>query len=288
MQERRPSQTASFVALARALAHDGFTTVPGFVDPFARRLLSPGWASAHRLISRGMRRADRTRRDRGVAQLDVIPMRVAAIDAELRAAVAAGCRQVVILGAGLDTRAFRLTALADVAVFEVDHPATQAYKRRKSASLRPLARSISFVSVDFERRSLMTRLNEAGFRSGEPTAWVWEGVVMYLSDEALHQTLEDAARCSAPGSVLLVHYHEPRPRSGREHRIRQLVLSVWREPQIGDRAPEVMRDAVSRAGFDVVSDTRPSEWARRLGATSPSGETAAITHLLVARMAKPV
>jgi methyltransferase (TIGR00027 family) len=284
MRAQRPSQTASFVALARSLAHDGFTSLPRFDDPYALALLSPRWRSAHRLLTRWLRRAGPERRDRAIAQLDVIPLRVAAIDAEVRAAVAGGARQLVILGAGLDTRSFRMPELADVAVFEVDHPATQAYKRRRSAPLPRRARSLTFVPVDFERDSLAAALGAAGLQAGERTAWIWEGVVMYLTDGALGSTLDAIARSSAPASTLLVHYHEPSaPVANGQHGVRRMLLTFWREPQIGLRSAQTMDSWVRRAGFDVVSDTRPPDWARRLGAQAPAGHTAAITRLLVAR-----
>jgi methyltransferase (TIGR00027 family) len=284
MRKRRPSQTASFVALARALAQDGFTTLPAFDDPYALALLSPRWRSAHRLLSAWMRRATPDQRERAIAQLDVIPLRAAAIDAALRAALAEGIGQLVILGAGLDTRAFRMAELGGVAVFEVDHPATQAYKRRRSRSLRSLAKSLTFVPIDFERATLAAALPAAGFRPEERTAWIWEGVVMYLSDEALGRTLDDIARLSAPASTLIVHYHEQKaPAANGEHRVRRVLLALWREPQIGLRLREAMHAQMRRVGFEVVSDTRPREWADRLGARPPSGHTAAISHLLVAR-----
>jgi methyltransferase (TIGR00027 family) len=244
-------------------------------------LLSPGWRATLEAITRWMRRADRSRRDRAIAQLDVIPMRVAVIDAEVERAIAAGCRQLVILGAGLDTRAFRMASLAEVDVYEVDHPATQAYKKRKTSALPRTAKSLAFVPVDFERLALRTALIAAGHRDGEPTAWLWEGVVMYLSDQALHATLADVAASSAPASTLIVHYHEPA--RSRPQLVRRVLLALWREPHIGPRTAEQMKSAASRAGFDVESDTRPTDWARAMGTLAPEGETARITRLLVAR-----
>jgi methyltransferase (TIGR00027 family) len=279
MREEKPSQTASFVALARALADDGITSIPGFSDPVARRLLSRGWSVAYRVLGRAL--GSPRRRERAIARLDVIPLRVVAIDAEVQAALERGCRQLVILGAGLDSRAYRMAALRDVAVFEVDHPATQAWKRQKAPP--PVARSLAFVPVDFEKDSLAERLRASGFRADEPTVWVWEGVVMYLTDAALESTLGDVGRLSAPGSALLVHYHEPYEVTGaREEHSLRLLLAFWREPQIGRRTPEVMHQAVRRAGFEVASDTRPSDWASRARSLVPTGLTAAVTHLLVA------
>jgi methyltransferase (TIGR00027 family) len=284
MRQGRPSQTASVVALARALAHDGWTTVPGFVDPFARDLLSPGWAFVYRLLSRRIERARPTERDKIIRRLDIVPLRVAAVDAALKSAVASGCRQVVLLGAGFDTRAFRLACLAETTVYEVDHPATQAHKRRKVLPLRSVAKSVVFVAVDFEQGSVPARMSASGFRSSEPTAWVWEGVVMYLTDEAVRRTLGEIARCSPPGSILIVNYHEPHSAlDGGEGFLRRVLLPLWGEPQIGQRMPEAMQAEVRAAGFEVVSDTRPSEWARALGAKDPAGPFATVMRLLVAR-----
>src|SRR5258708_35720157 len=115
MRQRWPSQTASFVALARALAHDGWTTVPGFVDPFARDLLSPGWAFVYRHLSRRIETARPAERDKIIRSLDVVPLRVAAVDAALQSAVASGCRQGVLPGASFDTRAIRLAYVCTAA-----------------------------------------------------------------------------------------------------------------------------------------------------------------------------
>jgi methyltransferase (TIGR00027 family) len=286
MRERRPSQTALLVALMRALADEGFTSAAGFSDPFAARLLSPGWSAARALLARALRRTGPARRDRAIAQLDVMPLRVLAIDAELEKAVAAGCHQLVLLGAGLDTRAYRMRSLAGVTVYEVDHPATQGYKRREASALHALAKSLVFVATNFEVDSLRPSLAAAGHRPDELTVWVWEGVVMYLSDEALRATLKDVAACSAAGSTLIAHYHTPRSvtvERRREQWVRRRVLSLWHEPQIGERDPETMHEAVRRAGFEVTSDTGTSEWATAFGARSPQGETASVSRLLVAR-----
>jgi methyltransferase (TIGR00027 family) len=286
MHEKQPSQTASFVALWRALAHRGFTSAPGFTDPVVGALLSPGWALLDRLLAAQLARSTPEQRARSSARSDAIALRVLAIDAELKRAVAAGAKQLVILGAGLDTRAFRLPLLAEVAVFEVDHPATQAYKQRKALALSVQAKSLSFVSVDFERDALGPRLAAAGHRKDEPTVWVWEGVVMYLGDAALRTTLDDLAAASAATSTLLIHYHEQVPereRSSLENRSRELLLSLWREPQIGLRAPATVHAEVGRVGFAVERDTGSADWAAELGGRPPVGQAARVGRLLVAQ-----
>jgi methyltransferase (TIGR00027 family) len=281
VRARLPSQTAALVAFARALAHEGMTSAQGFSDPAARALLPFGWRLFFRLALRGMLRAAPARRARAIAQLDVVPLRVLALDAGLRQAIASGCRQLVILGAGLDTRAFRLDLLSEVDVFEVDHPATQAYKRRTSASLPRRAHSLTFVANDFERDSLRAALRAAGHRADRPTVWLWEGVVMYLTDAAFQTSLSAIAAASAPGSVLLLQYHEPE--GSARGRVNRALLALWGEQQIGQRPPEAVHQAVRRVGFEVTSDTQPVAWAQQFGASPPAGATARITHLLVAR-----
>jgi methyltransferase (TIGR00027 family) len=284
MHERRPSQTASMVATARALANDGLTQVPGFRDPYARTMLPPAWASAYHLFTRWAHRAPPERVAKAIEQIDIIPLRVSKVDAELTEAIEGGCRQLVLLGAGLDTRAFRMPSLADVPVYEVDHPATQAYKQRKASSLSPVARSVTFVPVDFESGSLAESLSRTGFRSDQPAVWVWEGVIMYLTEEAVRSTLADVARCSAPGSVLVANYHTPHSKPiDVEHRVRRVLLSLWREPQLGQRTSQAMHDMLRRAGFDLVSDSEPSEWAQRLGAKPTVGQATRVMRIFVAR-----
>ena len=93
----------------------------------------------------------------------------------------AGAPQVVILGAGLDGRAWRMPELRDVTVFEVDHPDSQREKAARAAALLRVAREVRFVPVDFTRDRLDEPLAAAGHDPARPTTWIWEGVVMYLT-----------------------------------------------------------------------------------------------------------
>ena len=132
--------------------------------------------------------------------------RTVAIDDAVRAAAAP---QVVILGAGLDGRAWRMPELRDAVVFEVDHPDSQREKRARVAALQPVARDIRFVPVDFTRDRLDDALAAAGHDATRPTTWIWEGVVMYLELADIEATLSVIARRSAPRSRLIVLYLRP-------------------------------------------------------------------------------
>ena len=107
---------------------------------------------------------------------------------------------------------------------------------------------------------------------------------MYLTDEAVRGTLSDVARCSAPGSILIANYHTPHSRPvDVEHRIRRVLLSLWREPQLGQRTSPVMHDMLRHAGFEIVSDSEPPEWAQRLGAKPTVGQATRVMRIFVAR-----
>lgn len=120
-----------------------------------------------------------------------------------------GVRQALILGAGLDTFALR-NLYSDLRVFEVDHPATQFWKRELlDAAKLPIPDSLSFVPVDFERQSLRQQLVQAGFDFTIPTATIWLGVVPYLTLEAFAATARVLGRLPA-GSSLVFDYSLPR------------------------------------------------------------------------------
>jgi methyltransferase (TIGR00027 family) len=262
MKAGRASQTASLVAFLRALAHLGFSSVPGFQDPTARHLLAPPWSFFLRLAERRRQRAASPTRQSASLGVDQLALRTVLIDAYLREALARGIRQVVILGAGLDGRAYRLQELAGSAVFEVDHPATQTFKKARLGALTPASERLHFVTVDFEKDSLDVALHQAGHRSDEPTFFIWEGVVMYLTDGAVRSTLEKVSARAAPGSGIVVNYATPGARSP----MMNLVFGLWSEPMIGERPPDAMKALLEEAGFEAVEDSGIQEWAQRFNA----------------------
>src|SRR6185436_5720056 len=208
MKPDRPSRTAHFVALGRALADAGLSHVPEFHDATARVFLNEKGRRSLAKTERALREKPtgfQVEMARGMANM--IALRTAAIDAAVRDAIAVGARQLVILGAGYDGRSWRMSELAGVKVFEVDHPATQGDKRSRLAELPQPVGSVSFVPMNFERESLDAVLESAGHDRTSPTCWIWEGVVMYLTRDAMRATLAGIAGRCAPGSTLIVNYH---------------------------------------------------------------------------------
>ena len=161
--------------------------------------------------------------------------------------------------AGLDARAQRLPALEGRVVFEVDHPATQRYKRAKMGEHAGLR----YVAVDFELDDRGEQLAAAGFDVGRTTVWVWEGVTMYLEPAAVDATLAQLRELSAPGSRVLASYMVPNSVPfgvvGSE-----LVRHAFDAMGEGLRSGFERRDMnhlLVRHGFAVLTDTNSVDWA---------------------------
>ena len=117
-----------------------------------------------------------------------------------------GARQVVILGAGFDTRALRMgDVLASVHLFEVDHPATSRQKQARLVRLGAPPANLSFIALDFESDELLSALEPHGYRRDLRTVFIWEGVSMFVSEAAATSTLHLVA-CAAPGSAVVFDY----------------------------------------------------------------------------------
>ena len=280
MRAERPSRTAHLVALGRALADAGLSHVPGFRDPTARVLLSE---QGRRSLAKTEHAAREGKRGFGLemarVMADLIALRTAAIDAAVRDAIAGGATQVVILGAGYDGRAWRMPELAGVRVFEVDRPATQGDKRARLSELPPAAGVVRFVPIDFERESLGAVLERAGHDRSSPTCWIWEGVVMYLTRDAMRATLADVAGRSAPGSTLIVNYHTAHRRF-----LGRLMFRLIGEPQISDWTAEEMAADLRSAGFAVREDSGMADWNDRFAHGQARVERGPYMRIAIARM----
>lgn len=196
------SKTAAYVALYRALETHERRRPPLFRDPYALRFLP----RLYRLLVRAarlplLRRALLRYADKRApgARTSVLA-RTLFIDDQVRAALARGVRQVVLLGAGFDCRAHRLPELAHAQVYEVDRAPTQALKRRQVPTS-----SVRYVAVDFLKDDTFARLAEAGWKKHQPSLFVWEGVTNYLREDAVRRVLQALSE-TAPGTTLVFTY----------------------------------------------------------------------------------
>ncbi len=210
MKPNEPSRTAMMIARQRA-AHQLLDHGSVLYDPFAMKILHEDekdvlqFASAHPLA--------------GIGRLFTAARSRIAEDA-LSKAVERGVRQIVILGAGLDTFALRNPHSApEIRIYEVDHPATQAWKGQRLAEAQiALPPWLILVPVDFERDDLGEMLVAAGFQQDSPAFFTWLGVVPYLTQDAIGRTLD--CMSSIQASEVVFDYMEPPEASSEE--LRQL------------------------------------------------------------------
>lgn len=261
MKAGQASRTAVMVCQGRAWAHAA-GNCPRFSDPTALELL-PDEAAADvratlegRVLLNPRRRFTRTHLIRnGLVQA----ARTVAIDDAVRGKSA---RQLVILGAGLDGRAWRMPELAETTVFEVDHPDTQCAKREALGERALCAKEVRFAAVDFTRDDLAERLKAAGHDAALPTTWIWEGVVMYLTPEQVEATLSVIRERSAAGSRLVVVYHRP----ALVLKLVNLFVSRLGEPFRSTYAQDAMRALLARYGFRVTEDRSAAQVGASLSA----------------------
>jgi methyltransferase (TIGR00027 family) len=259
MHPQEPSRTALLIARQRA-AHQLIDHGAILNDPFALKILREDektvlqFANAHPLASLGrLFTAARSR----IAE-----------DA-LSVAIERGLQQVVILGAGLDTFALRNPHREpDLHVYEVDHPATQMWKReRLSAAGIALPSSLTFVPVDFEREDLGESLVTAGFEPSAPAFFTWLGVVPYLTEAAIGRTLDYIA--SVRNSEVVFDYMQPpdafsdelkEMEMAREERLKQLG-----EPTPTRFEPAGMAAMLRAHGLGAIEDIGYQKIAARFG-----------------------
>jgi methyltransferase (TIGR00027 family) len=212
MIDREPSRTAILTAAARALGSREPDTSVRNPDWVADRLIGPADLAliADHPISRALDQEFQAALNDpdvfGFVWLMLVRTRF--IDEVMERAVRNGATQLVILGAGFDTRAHRFTELLqDVAVIEIDYGATQEYKRRRvEAALGGAPDNVVYAPIDFARERLGEVLRRAGFDRDRKTYYICEGVSMYVPEEGMKETLRAIAAESAPGSTLLLEY----------------------------------------------------------------------------------
>ena len=271
------------MALARAV-HQLYDHPRVLDDPVALRIIGANGAAEIR--------ACRARFDLRLARylraFVVVRSRIA--EDALAAAVARGVHQYVILGAGLDTFAYRNPyPAAMLRVFEVDHPATQAWKQRSlSAAAIPIPESLTFVPIDFETETLAVRLVEAGFRTDTPAAFSWLGVTVYLSRDAVMDTLRYVAAGLPRGSGIVFDYAVRLATVSFFRRLTARVLmrrvAAAGEPWKTFFHPRTLARELEALGFAHLEDLGPDELTARFFEGRADGlEVGRLGHVMSAR-----
>ena len=275
MNERQPSRTALGAAGYRA-AHQQLEGGKVFSDPLARTILGDG---ADAIIA-GLSADPAQQRTR-----IFMAARSRFAEDSLGAAVSRGVRQAVVLGAGFDTFALR-NPYSDLGlrVFEVDHAATQAWKRRRLSEVGlAIPASLTFAAIDFETDDLGRGLRDAGFDPDRPAFFIWLGVVPYLGRAAIAATLRYIA--SVPKSEVVFDYSEPPENYPPEWRATIVELGALTaaigEPWLSHFDPDEIAQELRGYGFGDLEDVGMSEAAvRYLGAPAGGPDAGAGPHMI--------
>jgi methyltransferase (TIGR00027 family) len=180
------------------------------------------------------------------------------IDDVVSQALRDGIHQVVILGAGFDCRVYRLSDIRSAAVFEVDHPATVAAKLSRLRSLvAKCPADVRFVEIDFDRQNLAETLHRAGFDSGQPAIFVWEGVTNYLTASGVDAVLRYVAGCAGGSRMVFTYvHHGALDGSGRFPDAAKIMSNVaalgepWTFGLIPEELPSYLRERGLRLNRD--------------------------------------
>ncbi len=258
MTERNPSQTAFGAAALRA-AHQLIDAEPKILeDPVILRLLDASFLEGIRAHPERLA----TPHSRALRTHILVRSRFA--EERLAAAVERGVRQYVLLGAGLDTFAYRQPAWAgELRIFEVDQPASQEEKRaRLEAAGIPAPANLTYLAVDFERDELLPALQRGGFDPHQAAFFSWLGVIVYLRRAAVESVFRAVASLPRSSEIVFTFGSQGRGQSAGATRARAAALG---EPWLSHFTPEAIEQMLRGMGFTEVSFLTPDEiWRRYL------------------------
>lgn len=277
MMKYLASSTAERVTFVRACESRRHESERVCYDPLAEELLGPKYKMyyGNRLMLQILGMKARLYR---IGLFEFIVARTRYIDDCVQRCISEGVEQVVVLGAGFDSRAYRIEGLKRIKVFEVDHPATQRVKvSRIHGILGTLPENVVYVAVNFDKESLGERLLKTHYDTQLKTLFIWEGVTYYLAAEAVDATLAFVARNSGAGSGIVFDYIAPEIVDGADLPLSVLKMmrkfTQYTEPlKFGIRdafleeylaargfhlEEKVSRDQLKRAYFHGMNRSRP-------------------------------
>ena len=270
-----------------------------FHDPYARGIYPGGFVQ--QMLGTGLTRWLYTLL--GPGNLEMLLERTRWLDDEVKT-YAAEAKNLIILGAGYDTRGYRLDLPPELAVWEVDQPAVQkqklarmeAFASKDSTVAERMNHSVHYVPVDFNADDLSERLRSAeGFEEGQLSVVTLEGVTQYIPKESTFDTLRKLRSLVAPGSVVLVSYVDQNVRDnptavGPARSIKSLVNLAGKvgEPWISMWAEEAFRQDLDAIGYEVLSNTTCKDyndsWLAPLGRSMKPEEITSAERFVVARV----
>jgi methyltransferase (TIGR00027 family) len=259
------SRTALGAAICRLIEQYQPEKTRLFYDPVAKELVGGSVRILMKFAS--MRNFTMKQTDavaKGIYGVQICRTRY--IDDVVQAAISQGIKQLVILGAGYDTRPYRLPEMESVKVFEVDLPAVQDDKKKKLQKyLGRLPEHVTFIPIDFDTQTLETVFTGTAFDPSMPAIFIWEGVTQYISEEAVRQTLAFVGK-SAPGSIIVFTYvlksiierHSDIP--GANH---MMDVVARQSPWVFGLEPSGIQDFLKPYGLTVIAEVGNSDYQEK-------------------------
>ena len=270
MKESKPSRTAKAVAFIRAAESYLPENKRMFTDPFAKRFLNPFLrllAEGHRLP--GLRNLCNSLLEHsagipGIA--NTISCRTITIDNALRDALHSGCSQIVNLGAGYDSRAYRIPGAEKTIFFEIDQPATLEYKRKIIGKIvGQIPSHVKFVPLNLAQEDLLDKLQQEGFNAKKKTFYIMEGVTPYIPVETVDKVLRFVVNNSAVGSRIIFTYFIQGAIDGSWKETEKHARKVAQagEPWVFGLAPEVVAEFLIMRDLSLIEDLYEPEYRVR-------------------------
>jgi|RhiMetdeSRZDD1v2_1073273.scaffolds.fasta_scaffold107207_1 methyltransferase (TIGR00027 family) len=288
----QPSKTSIWTATLRAIGAKNPDPELRNPDDFASKLLGPQERTILNDFPMDALDLDfqaALKRIPSPAMVTTLVARTRYIDATMDQALHQGARQIIILGAGFDSRAYRFTErLAGIPVFEVDYGPTQEYKKRRVIdALGTLPRNVRYVPMDFAKDDLVSQLQSAGYSPTARSFFVWEGVTRYIPESAVRSTLRFVARHSGVDSTIVFDYVLSTNGAINNPKTQ---FAQWGEPFVFGFPGDTARQLVQQEALEVVSDVADAQllasYARHAdGSTSlPWSATWPVQRYCVARV----
>lgn len=270
MQQGKPSQTAEFVAFARALESSCQSTVRLFYDPFAYSFLRPRLKAAIQLSRVPLLGTTfRWLVDKGwEGALSSTIYRTRLIDDYLSVAILDGIDQVVILGSGFDCRAYRTPDVDHIRFFEVDFPTTLMQKKKSMRCiLASVPKHVTYADADFNTQSLSRILSDAGLDIKKRAFFIWEGVTQYLTPQAVDDVLTFIGKQTAHGSRIVFTYVHKGVLDGSttfaDSRYERKRLGRIHEPWTFGIDPDCLKPYLAKRGLSLLENLGAAEYRER-------------------------
>lgn len=261
----KPSATAELVASHRAA--ESFKPVNERIcyDPYAIHFLSPETLEILKDPIK-MRAITEQVGPIGQEMSTSLRVRVRYFDDFIKKLVSEGLEQLIILGAGYDTRAYRIEGLENVKVFEVDHTATQRFKVEKIKEIfGSLPDHVVYVPIDLEKRTLSQSLSDKGYNSSKKTLFVMEGLIQYLTPKSVDEIFSFIARNSGKESTIIFDYHDESVVNGTSEvgkMIKNFVEQVGEHLKFGINQ-EKIEEFLSDRGFSNITNVTSEDYKKK-------------------------